>query len=538
MAAGALIGMLAGMRMSRSLVAAAVAGGLLLAACGGSENAAQPEASVATVETPDTEAPAPTVPDTTVAQASTTVAPTVPVTAEPAKSFSGDVLPILQDNCASCHVAGGPGAVHLPMNTAGEIAEAATFIGLVTKGRYMPPWPASEDGLAFHDSRRLSDAQIQSVVDWVDSGAVLDTPAETTITPTRQAYTPIEADVTMTGEPYRGSLELDDDYRCRILDPQLTETSYLQGLEFLSDQDPVVHHALIFASTADARAAAETSDANDPGVGFNCSNFVNFDAGQTTLINSWAPGQAPLAFPSDTGFEMGPGDFFVVQVHYHYSKKTIDLPPDQSTLVADFASDEVIAAAGGTLDPLKLSLYLPPAEIPCTAGIEGPLCDRVAAAFGNLGVDALGVDPSDPEVGAEVAAGLDGWLESCGMTAAEVAAMTDGKAYSRCELPAEPGEIVSLWGHMHSLGSTFRMTLNPGRANERVLLDIPKWDYAWQLLYFPTEKVVLAEGDTLLVECSWDRSLDEHGKEPRYIFWAEGTFDEMCYSQVVTRPAE
>jgi mono/diheme cytochrome c family protein len=441
-----------------------------------------------------------------------------PTTDAAASGFADEVLPIIQDNCASCHTGDGSGASHMAMDTVGQLVPAANFIANAVGERYMPPWPASDAGLPFHDNRRLSDEQIQSIVDWAKASAKVDLPEDTPVVPTRVNAAGVEPDVTMTGEPYRGTLDLPDDYRCRIYDPSLPETSYLQGLEFIGDQEPVVHHALVFASTADARDAANQADAADVGPGFNCTNFVDFGVGTTTLVNSWAPGQVPLTFPKDTGIEMGAGDFFVVQIHYHYGSTTMDLPPDQSTLVADFADDATIAAAGGSLDPLTLTVLTPPAEIPCAPGVEGPLCDRATAILDSLETLA-GDEAGEIEITAEQAlAAYDGILEECGMTSTDVAAMTDGTARAWCTYPAVPGRIVSLWGHMHSLGSSFRMTLNPGEPDE------------------PTDDVVLTADDTLLIECSWDRSLDAHGAEPRYILWAEGTFDEMCYSQVVVRP--
>lgn len=514
-------GTLEGMTRRHRLAALIVSCALIPAGCSGGTDTADSgtaaEASTPLVTSPSSSDPVDTI------ETTGTDAPS------PGPRFSSDVLPIIQDNCASCHQAGGPGAAHFPMDTAAQLVAGATFIGTAAQTGYMPPWPASSAGLAFRDDRRLTDEQIATLAEWVDGGAQLDVPADTAVTPSRNANEPIVADQTLAGTPYRGTLDLVDDYRCQILDPKLTETSYVQGLEFTGDQRAVVHHALVFISTADARATAEAADAADPAVGFECGGLVSYEVGRTTLVNSWAPGQAPLVFPSDTAFEMGSGDFFTVQIHYHYSDETIDLPGDRSTLAVDFADADVIAAAGGALDLLSLQLYLPPAEIPCRADQVGPLCDRTAAIVDKV----AGGNPAFTDV---AVARYDGWRDGCGMTADEVAAMTDGVATASCVLPAAPGTIVSVWGHMHSLGSSFRMTLNPGQANERVLLDIPNWDYAWQLLYFPTEDVVLGPGDTIGVECTWDRSRDAHGAEPRYILWSEGTYDEMCYSQIVTRP--
>ena len=127
-------------------------------------------------------------------------------------------------------------------------------------------------------------------------------------------------------------------------------------------------------------------------------------------------------------------------------------------------------------------------------------------------------------------------MATCGATVADFADMTDGIASSSCDHPAQPGEIISIWGHEHEFGSSFKMTLNPDSPDERVLLDIPRWDFDWQLNYEPVEQIVLQPGDTIRVECEWDRSKIPDDAEPRYIVWSEGTNDEMCYSQIITRP--
>lgn len=523
-------------RVTRSFGAVLGVLALVVGACStGSGGTASTDAQAN--ESTSSSAPESSATSSPTAESSTSAVPATasPTTEQPFNAFIDEVLPIIQDNCASCHTGDGSGATHMPMNTVGQIIAGSTFIATAVSDRYMPPWPASDAGLPFHSNRRLSDEQVDSIVGWAQANVESGLPDDTPVVPTRTISASIEADVTMRGEPYRGSLERPDDYRCQIYDPALDSTSYLQGLEFIGDQKPVVHHSLVFAATADARDAANAADAAEPGPGFNCTNFVNFDTGTTTLVNSWAPGQDPLSFPADTGFQMGAGDFFVVQIHYHYGSSTVDLPADQSTLMADFADEATIAAAGGSLDPLTLTVYTPPAEIPCTAGVEGPLCDRGAAMLADIET-LFGADASQLGITEQQAiAYFDDNLRDCGMDPAEVATMTDGTARAWCSYPAEPGRIVSLWGHMHSLGASFRLTLNPGEPDERILLDIPKWDYAWQLLYFPTEDVTVTADDTLLIECSWDRSLDAHGAEPRYILWAEGTFDEMCYSQVVVR---
>ncbi len=88
---------------------------------------------------------------------------------------------------------------------------------------------------------------------------------------------------------------------------------------------------------------------------------------------------------------------------------------------------------------------------------------------------------------------------------------------------------------MHQTGKAFRMTLNPGRPDQKILLDIPRWDFDWQLNYQPVTPVEVKPGDQIRVDCSWDKSL-QPANPPRYVVFAEGTQDEMCFSTATFLP--
>jgi mono/diheme cytochrome c family protein len=465
---------------------------------------------------------------TTATATSPTTATTTATTVNKRVSFSKDVLPILQNNCASCHTANGPGIAHLDLTTAEGAAARAVDISGIVSARAMPPWPAGSNGLKFKGDRRLTDAELATIGAWEAEGSSLDVPASTPITPTKRVVTPLRRDTVIKGQPYKGSTALSDEYRCQIYDPKLSKPSFLQGMDLEPDQTRVVHHGLLFHGKASTREQAEAIDAAQPGSGWTCFGLPALGNGpgeDLDQIMSWGPGQAPSLLPADTAVAMEAGDYFIMQIHYHYQQSTEQLPPDESSLVLDFADDATVAAAGGTLAPVSLTLYLGPAEIPCTSDQVGPLCDR-SAAVAKL-VESYG--PAAAFI-------ADGLVAGCGATVADFAGMTSGVASARCDHPARPGEIISIWGHEHELGTTFRMTLNPGKPDEKVLLDIPNWAFEWQLNYSPVDKVVIKPGDTIRVECSWDRSRADAGKEPRYIAWAEGTNDEMCFSQIITRP--
>ncbi len=489
-----------------------------------SEPSSSTTSSESTTSAPDVEEAAP---DTTGESTDSPSSTDVAVDAAPI-SFASQVQPILEANCAGCHTAEGPGAAHLALETASDATGFdAEYIAAVIDVGYMPPWPAADGDVAFHGDRRLSDSDRATMATWAEQGGVLDVDPGTPIEPTAQTRTILDRDLVLTAEPYKGSGALDvDDYRCQIYDPELGEQQFLTGYGFEADQTEVVHHALLFHVDAEARAAAEEQDAFDPGIGWSCTALAGFgEPGQSNLIMSWAPGQDPNVLPDGVGVETAPGDFFVVQIHYHYEPEFEDLPPDVSRLVLDFADDDQLAAAGGALAPIDLTLYLAPAEIPCSTDETVPLCDRDAAQLDLL--ERAG--PFAAFVG-------DGLLAQCGASVEDFAEMTDGIATATCEHRARPGEIISIWAHEHEYGASFKMTLNPGTPEERVLLDIPRWNFDWQLNYEPIESIVLDSDDVIHVECTWDRDKIPDDAEPRYVMWSEGTNDEMCYSQIVTRP--
>src|ERR1700728_4738711 len=84
-------------------------------------------------------------------------------------TFNKDVLPILANNCQQCH---RPGEI-APMSllTYTDARPWAKAIKAAVVSQKMPPWFADPKIGHFANDRRLSEAQIQTLVAWVDSGA-------------------------------------------------------------------------------------------------------------------------------------------------------------------------------------------------------------------------------------------------------------------------------------------------------------------------------------------------------------------------------
>lgn len=94
--------------------------------------------------------------------------PTEKVTAKTGKvTYYRDVMPLLQEHCQQCHRPGEVGPFALM--TYNQAVSWASDIKEYTRNRRMPPWKPVESQ-PFHNDRRLSDKEIKTLADWVDSG--------------------------------------------------------------------------------------------------------------------------------------------------------------------------------------------------------------------------------------------------------------------------------------------------------------------------------------------------------------------------------
>jgi len=440
-------------------------------------------------------------------------------------AFAAEVQPILESRCVGCHLSGGPGWSTLALDTAADAAAIADDIALVTGVGYMPPWLPSGDSPDFLNDWSLTDAELAILSEWAANGGGLDIAPDTPLVSTAQILQPLRRDiVTRPAEPYVGSLEQKDDYRCQVYevpDPE-GDGTWITGMGFEPDAASVVHHAIISRVPASALPEIERRSAEDDQPGYECFVGEGLTSGGVFGIDGWAPGQQPSHFPEGVGIYLQPGDVMVNQIHYHFDHET---PPDQSTIVLQTATDEQVAAG---MRSIQGSAYTTPAEMPCTPdeiATGAPLCDR----------DAVLAELADL-YGPTAAFLPDTMIRGCGGRLSDYDQLDGTVAHSSCDLDARnTGTVFSVLGHMHEFGAAYRMTLHPDTPEEIVLLDIPVWSFEWQLNYTPVDEIRIERGDTVRFECWWDRSL-VHLAEPRYVTWNEGTVDEMCYSSIRVIP--
>ncbi len=98
-------------------------------------------------------------------------------------AFYKDVLPILQENCQTCHRPNGNnmGGMIAPMALTdyAEVRPWAKAIAKQVTNRTMPPWHASpEHHGQFANERTLSEEEIETIAHWAETGAARGNPKD------------------------------------------------------------------------------------------------------------------------------------------------------------------------------------------------------------------------------------------------------------------------------------------------------------------------------------------------------------------------
>jgi len=190
----------------------------------------------------------------------------------------------------------------------------------------MPPWKPESARDVFEGERTLTDEEIQTISQWVNSGAPEGNPNELpepiSFPETWSAGIPDK--VVQPSSVFPLQAGADDVYRCFPMTVNSQSDLYVRGFEVLPGNRAIVHHVLIFTDSLGTSAAL---DAADPGPGYTCFGGAGFVAGLGG-IGGWAPGAGPGVFPLGTGVRIPAGARIVMQVHYSTSLASGPLDAD------------------------------------------------------------------------------------------------------------------------------------------------------------------------------------------------------------------
>ena len=435
---------------------------------------ADADADAGTAPTGATSADSTTDADPTTGQPPTTATTTTTGGDETGPTYYRDAKPIFDRKCVMCHQP--ENIAPFSLQTYDEVSTFAQIIVPAITNRIMPPWPPGADCTSYKHDRSLTDEELATLLAWVDAGAHEGDPADAPAPP--EPEPPIAYDIELgIPEPYTPSLDVNDDYRCFLLDWPKDQPSYVTGLTIEPGDRQIVHHVIAYLVPPDEVPLYQALDDGDPGPGYPCFGGPSGEATpKAQWLGAWVPGSANGELPEGTGILVKPGSKIALQMHYHPIGVELS---DQSTLKARTAEDvERIAFLLPIANP-GWPINTPPMLIP-------PNAPDTLHAF------AMNIDT------------IMGWV------------------YAEEGLYTLPMLLHSASLHMHTHASSGK--LGKLGVDSACLLDVPRWDFNWQGIYELEEPVPISPTlDQIYLECHYDNTGNENA-----ILWGEGTEDEMC----------
>ena len=383
-------------------------------------------------------------------------------------TFTETIAPIIYQNCVTCHRAGE--AAPFALISYEDVKKRGALIATVTKSRYMPPWHAAHGYGEFADERRLTDAQIAAIGDWVNQGMPQGDVAKMPKLPQFPEgwhlgkpdlvlEMPVGFDLPASGP---------DVYRNFVIPTHLAEDKWVRAVEFHPSARKVVHHVLYAYTEGGALAKVNGADGR-PGFGGMGSIGVTPGGGNSGGLGGWAVGATPIFMPEGLALPLPKGSDFVLQMHFHLTGKA---ETEKSTVGIYFADK----APERKLMGLQL-----PAIFGFGAGIDIPAGD---------------------------------------------------KAYTVEDSFVLPADVIaySAGAHAHYVGKEMKAYATLPDGKTQPLVWIPDWDFAWQDRYNYKSPVMLPKGTRVNVWLRYDNSADNPrnpSNPPKRVQWGEQSFDEM-----------
>ena len=386
-------------------------------------------------------------------------------------TYYKDILPIMQENCQNCHRPTGLniGGLVAPMSFMdfGETRPWARAIARKVESREMPPWFASAPTGVFSNERRLTDAEIDVIVRWVDAGAPAGDVADA---PPAKEWMEAESGgwslgtpdfVVKMPEPYfveDDIYDLNISFYKKLADADLPEDVWLRGWEFRTGDNRVTHHMCSSILPPSADAPADGTAVEDEGT----------DVRGRRLLSCIAEGGDTAMLPEDFGVLLQKGSTISFNMHYHKEP----------------------AVESGVWSQVEIGFFV---------ADEAPLYKVTNDSLYNRGFE---IPPNHPNYRVGSSRVLD-----------------------------KDTYVLTLWPHAHTRAVAARYTAFYPDGREELLLDVPKYDQGWQVTYKYKEPKLLPKGTRIDVDFWYDntpeRAIREDFKSDRFVGYGPRTDDEM-----------
>lgn len=389
-------------------------------------------------------------------------------------TFAKHVATLMQQKCQVCH---RPGSIApTSLLTYDDVRRQLRRIKTRVEARVMPPWHLDKSvGIQdFKNDRSLSEAQIDTIVRWIDAGAPLGdekdmpAPVQWSDPATWQLAERFGApDLVVKSAPFTVPANGQDKWWRPAVETGLTEARWVRAIEVKPSFPAgrkVVHHVLTLLEQHEQGITALASTAAHGGGPMSAGLFME-----------WAVGKVGEVFPNDAGKLMLPGAKIRWEVHY-------------------YATGEEVKN-----DQVELGIWFYPREFL-------PKNRTILRMFNAAPESELDIPP-----GAKT--------------------MTQNFFV----LPA-PARLENFQPHMHMRGKAMSMEAIYPDGRREVLSHVNNFQWNWHINYIYSDSAapVLPKGTTL-VFTAWHDNTKANRNNPdpeQWVGWGDRTVDEMAHAWV------
>ncbi len=215
-------------------------------------------------------------------------------------TYSEHIAPILQKHCQTCHAQDG--IAPFAFEDYDDVKAHAAKIAEQTQSRLMPPWKPVHGYGDFKNERRLTDAEIEMIVKWVNAG----TPAGPAI---NDKTTPQSSDTWALGKPDWVTRDLTKSDmlqygpkvfpRFQIVPTDIGKDVYVRAIDFQLDNKKTVR-----SITIDIGKIYIKQNVND----------VVPNSKMIGTLGTWTPGCASIVLPQGVGCFLPKGSDLIIDI--------------------------------------------------------------------------------------------------------------------------------------------------------------------------------------------------------------------------------
>jgi thiol-disulfide isomerase/thioredoxin len=206
-------------------------------------------------------------------------------------NFAEHVAPVLQKHCWQCHQEGG--AAPFALTSHAQASKRAAAVAEVVADGRMPPWFANHEFGPFVNRRGLTDDERTVLIDWARTGAVQGDARKIPAPPPppKSKWLIGEPDLVLQTPVYDLPAKGDIAYKYAILEHTFDQDTWVQGVQILADNPPVLHHCNLVHGN---------------GLSFKEENFITGNV----------PGGDVMALDDGVGFLIPRGSRLALQIHF------------------------------------------------------------------------------------------------------------------------------------------------------------------------------------------------------------------------------